>query len=347
MAKLNKEQLKKLYDYGGTLSPKDWANMIDNLPENPIYNKDLLPVVKTTYEEVRELYNSGKMDPNVKYQFDYKYYNFYYDSMDDREQRAYFQDLIIYLDGGTVKAEYTGVRNINGDPITIDNVDVYDKSFTADFIFDSIITNSDYYEYIRPRYTFNTEYIISSMDDVEDFVKLLTENSIPHRVMIDEDSMVHIEFYNIAVTSDSEVEYHFVYNNHNIYYDTVDNTWSVENTAKYTTLAAIVNVKYDNGTFHKIFIDRYFKSDVEDYYHVSLTSLLMKINFYSGDLDTFIKYDDDLNWGKDHFEYGISFTDINYIMDAIEDDGADIVYVKDKLLIEIGGNVYYSSPLYF
>ena len=28
-------------------------------------------IVKTTYEEVRELYNSGKMDPNVKYEFEY------------------------------------------------------------------------------------------------------------------------------------------------------------------------------------------------------------------------------------------------------------------------------------
>lgn len=75
MAKLNKEQLKKLYDYGGTLSPKDWANLIDSIPddsETPKYD-DSGTVIETTYDEAKALYESSKMTPGVKYAFEYKH----------------------------------------------------------------------------------------------------------------------------------------------------------------------------------------------------------------------------------------------------------------------------------
>ena len=68
MAKLNKEQLKKLYDYGGTLSPKNWADMIDSVvPDIEIPND----VIKTTYTELVDKINNGKLIPNQWYEFDY------------------------------------------------------------------------------------------------------------------------------------------------------------------------------------------------------------------------------------------------------------------------------------
>lgn len=341
MAKLNKEQLKKLYDYGGTLSPKDWANMIDNMPENPIYNKKSLPIVKTTYEEVRELYNSGKMDPNVKYQFDYKYYDLF------NNQRAYFQDLIIYLDGGTVKAEYTGVTMPNGEPITIDGVDVYDKSFTADFIFDSIMTSNnvpisedigtgEFYEEIRSKYVLDLtgNWGLGSSYS-EQVAQLLKNNGIPHKVIID-DYNLYVEFYDVVVIyeqgSDDTLEYAFIYNNY-ILLPSDTSIFKIYTASTYTILAAIVNVQYDNGVFHKIFVDRYANSSENNHYKASI-SLLMDINFYNGNLDTTVEWSPELDYMN---IYGISFTSIEYLLSEAYS------YTDSELLIEINQRIY---PIY-
>ena len=316
MAKLNKEQLKKLYDYGGTLSPKDWANLIDNMPENPIYNKKSLPIVKTTYEEVRELYNSGKMDPNIKYQFDYKYYN----TFDDR--RAYFKDLIIYLDGGTVKAEYTGVAMPSGDHITTDGVDVYDKSFKADFIFDSILTSMDFYECKRPEYLIdlNIETEIS-FNDYEKAIQSLKDNGIPHEVIIDDYYLIYIKFYNVLVygNEDGIFTTTIIYDNYRIVLNDGDYKFEVTpleltNIADMMILAAIVNVQYDNDTFHKIFVDTYgLNIDTDNYF--TRIDALDRINFYNGNLDTYVQYRDITG---NSFGTAISFTDINSFLSLIE-----------------------------
>lgn len=73
MAKLNNKQLKKLYDYGGTLSPKDWSDMIDNLRPDCL---EEAPIVKTTYEALQSLYNKGQILPGVIYEFEYYKPNF-------------------------------------------------------------------------------------------------------------------------------------------------------------------------------------------------------------------------------------------------------------------------------
>lgn len=71
MAKLNKEQLKKLYDYGGTLTPRDWADLIDSVI--PDKTSDNPPVIETTYEEAEALYESGQMIPGILYNFPIRY----------------------------------------------------------------------------------------------------------------------------------------------------------------------------------------------------------------------------------------------------------------------------------
>ena len=70
MPKLNKNQLKKLYDYGGTLSPEDWATMIDNMVSEAEYD-DSGTIIKTTYQEAKDLYESGQMIPGIYYEFPY------------------------------------------------------------------------------------------------------------------------------------------------------------------------------------------------------------------------------------------------------------------------------------
>lgn len=70
MPKLNKNQLKKLYDYGGILSPEDWATMIDNIVSEAKYDNSGT-VITTTYEEAKALYESGQMIPGVYYEFPY------------------------------------------------------------------------------------------------------------------------------------------------------------------------------------------------------------------------------------------------------------------------------------
>ena len=70
MPKLNKNQLKKLYDYGDILSPTDWATMIDNMAFEAEYDNSGT-IVKTTYEEAKYLYESGQMIPGVYYEFPY------------------------------------------------------------------------------------------------------------------------------------------------------------------------------------------------------------------------------------------------------------------------------------
>ena len=69
MAKLNKEQLKKLYDYGGTLSPKDWADAMDSLcPDNDIEPSNYISL---SYDELVHRMNTDGIIPKQWYKIPY------------------------------------------------------------------------------------------------------------------------------------------------------------------------------------------------------------------------------------------------------------------------------------
>ena len=72
MAKLNKEQLKKLYDYGGTLSPKDWADAIDSLV--PDYVAENAEPIQITYKELKNLVKNSLLTPGQWYEFEHNPY---------------------------------------------------------------------------------------------------------------------------------------------------------------------------------------------------------------------------------------------------------------------------------
>lgn len=75
MAKLNKEQLKKLYDYGGTLSPKNWADMIDSVtldtPDEDSPSADPNNIIQISYKTLIDNIENGLLIPNQWYEFFY------------------------------------------------------------------------------------------------------------------------------------------------------------------------------------------------------------------------------------------------------------------------------------
>lgn len=62
--KLSKNQLKKLYDHGGVLTPKDWATMIDNL------SQDEVPIIYDNME-LYNMMNNHKLIPGKIYYTEY------------------------------------------------------------------------------------------------------------------------------------------------------------------------------------------------------------------------------------------------------------------------------------
>lgn len=122
MTKLNNKQLKKIYDYGGTLSPKDWGDMIDSL--RPDYLEEA-PIVETTYEDARDLYYKGQMIPGVMYEFTYYKPNFYADDLEI--------SLLLHVDR-------LGKLKVFGKYI-INEVSV--RPFYADFKFDALYIAPD------------------------------------------------------------------------------------------------------------------------------------------------------------------------------------------------------------
>lgn len=133
MAKLNKEQLKKLYDYGGTLSPKNWADMIDSVvPDIEIPND----VIKTTYTELVDKINNGKLIPNQWYEFDYynrklKTYTQYENGSIEKVRVKAKNNYYLYEEALCYGIPFIG--DIDGDPETI-----YSKWVNCKYTIESI-----------------------------------------------------------------------------------------------------------------------------------------------------------------------------------------------------------------
>ena len=62
--RLSKNQLKKLYDHGGVLTPKDWATMIDNV------SQDEIPIIYTN-DELYQLLKDNKLKAGNIYYTEY------------------------------------------------------------------------------------------------------------------------------------------------------------------------------------------------------------------------------------------------------------------------------------
>lgn len=186
MAKLNNKQLKKLYDYGGTLSPKDWGDMVDSLRQD---YTEKAPVVKTTYETARDLYNSGQMIPGVKYAFTYHHaFDWIQDDYVNMQVRNNI-DIQVYIDNnGNLKAD--GFYNLTG----------VDRYFTSDYTFNPtyvIFHKTDvdteyiesYVDYYKPIMV--GIYYVMDASDITSLVDYLNEKNISYDYDYDADYDSH------------------------------------------------------------------------------------------------------------------------------------------------------------
>lgn len=278
MTKLNKEQLKKLYDYGGTLSPKDWADMIDNMPENPNYNKDSLPIVKTTYAEVRELYYAGKMDPNVKYEFRYEFKS--------SPTTIYpVNNLKIYVTpSGNLKAEGAAEDNQNFYPFVADFE--FDK-LLVDYIPDTSGQNSDIYVYedfkCHSLQIYDTNYEVFNIleqynfeyeikDDTEEFKLLLIKDvAVFTEDVYIEDMGENWYYINIINKSGIKIKY------------SPDSTSIIVDNINIKPIAAIYNIQY-NDKFHYKLLD-----GMDDTYDYIILQCLASV--YGSDHSDYIDWD--------------------------------------------------------
>lgn len=239
MAKLNKEQLKKLYDYGGTLSPKDWADMIDSLvpDENTENTPSVEPgtVIKTTYEEAKALYESGQMIPGVYYKFLYKHYLYKTDheiaidpsSISIIEFTNNFNILVYINNNGDLKAK--GSYQIEMDEINPEG-NIY--TFESDYTF-------------KPKYiSFDFPYLDDPTYDISEIgyftTNFITLNITDYDALVDE--IINL-FPDAYYNSDSSNLYLVIPNS--IVYDREEYDSSAEMVVDKITLISQDGVKMD------------------------------------------------------------------------------------------------------
>ena len=299
MTKLNKEQLKKLYDYGGTLSPKDWANLIDSIPDDseiPKYD-DSGTVIETTYEEAEALYESGNMIPGVKYEFEYKHHVIMHNINEDTSNSITTGiknefPIQVYIDrSGQLKAIGS---------YTLDSyITIIRRNFVADFRFENIalidIDNNILYENIQSditNYIDIPEYNDSAINTLTSF---LTNNNIFYSVETYEDEMLGIMIKRFAYTlskgfhvyiqtneeTDSAIEYLCLPNGKCIRIDhDYDSSIWINN--EYVTVSHMGLHNIDFGTFkHSHITEGYFYNSAnEDYVNPSIVEANVHNDIY-------------------------------------------------------------------
>ena len=72
MSESRNTQLKRVYDLGGTLTPKQWAKAVDVIFPDP--NEGNGKIIKTTYKDLVNMISSGSLIPGALYEFDYNNY---------------------------------------------------------------------------------------------------------------------------------------------------------------------------------------------------------------------------------------------------------------------------------
>lgn len=72
MSESRNTQLKRVYDLGGTLTPKEWAKAANVIFPDP--NEGNGNIIETTYKDLVNMISSGSLIPGALYEFDYNNY---------------------------------------------------------------------------------------------------------------------------------------------------------------------------------------------------------------------------------------------------------------------------------
>lgn len=72
MSESRNKQLKRVYDLGGTLTPKEWAKAADVIFPDP--NEGNGNIIETTYKDLVNMISSGSLIPGALYEFEYNNY---------------------------------------------------------------------------------------------------------------------------------------------------------------------------------------------------------------------------------------------------------------------------------
>ena len=289
MAKLTKEQLKKLYDYGGTLSPKDWADMIDSIPENPIY-RDSLPIIKTTYKEVRELYYAGKMDPNIKYEFAYTFktsFNTIYPVSNLQLYITPSGDLKAEGAGNDSTAFYPFVADFEFDKLLVQNIVVGTNSYRyvyEDFKFHTLDIEDTNYGLFDILEQYNIEY--ETRYDTEEYRPLFIKDVVIFNTYLyNEDMGEYCTYYYLITKSGIKIQFSP---------DDIDiNVTNIN----ITPVAAIYNIQYNNK-FHYKLLD----GINEDYDYFMLQC---NASVYGSDYSDYINWDSFIAQDLDTIPHGV------------------------------------------
>lgn len=307
MAKLTKEQLKKLYDYGGTLSPKDWAAMIDNMGGNSMYNKNSLPIVKTTYEEVKELYYTGNMDPNVKYEFEYVFkpsFNTIYPVSNLQLYITPSGDLKAEGAGSDFTAFYPFVADFEFDKLLVqtisdesnNNINLYEdfKCHTLD-IYD---TNYGLFDILEQ---YNIEY--ETKYDTEEFQPTFIKDVVIFDTELeDEDMGEYYVYHNLITKSGIKIQF------------SPDDTNIKVTNINITPVAAIYNIQYDNK-FHYKLLD-----GIDENYEYLM--LQCNASVYGSDYSDYINWDSFIAQDLDNIPHGVIInSQLSQISPEINDYG--------------------------
>lgn len=271
MAKLSNKQLKKLYDYGGTLSPKDWSDMIDNLRPDCL---EEAPIVKTTYKALQGLYNEGQILPGVIYEFEYDKPDFKGETMPI--------SLSLHVDS---LGKFKVFGNYNRD-------EVYYRPFYADFEFNAMYIFHDQENDANIYITYNTasiEYCDIDTDlNLSELGFEFIENGWTQEWIIpnvfswyDEHDIIHIVSRNgTHITCVfNEDDYKWVIN--------------LKNTHTTNVYPAIYNIHYGNDyywdmnlKYNEIKYDSCFHSTFVD--NISMTA---RCDIYGSSIDDYLNWD--------------------------------------------------------
>lgn len=72
MSESRNTRLKRVYDLGGTLTPKEWAKAADVIFPDP--NEGNGDIIETTYKDLVNMISSGSLIPGALYEFEYNNY---------------------------------------------------------------------------------------------------------------------------------------------------------------------------------------------------------------------------------------------------------------------------------
>lgn len=100
MSESRNKRLKRVYDLGGTLTPKEWAKAADVIFPDP--NEGNGNIIETTYKDLVNMISSGSLIPGATYEFDY---NNYLPFKNKNVSDYYYYDIELtqYLSGSQVR----------------------------------------------------------------------------------------------------------------------------------------------------------------------------------------------------------------------------------------------------